>query len=120
MSFQGAYWAPAPDAPDWAGRAAQALNQDQGTRKTLQSLLNDTCPQFARGLLEAGKSELEKQGEPASATPAPHSSAPAGAGPDFTALGSCQGWKAQEGMGEAQGYLFIPQTLTEHPLVSVN
>ncbi|XP_034523238.1 antigen-presenting glycoprotein CD1d isoform X3 [Ailuropoda melanoleuca] len=64
MSFQGAYWAPAPDAPDWAGRAAQALNQDQGTRKTLQSLLNDTCPQFARGLLEAGKSELEKQVKP--------------------------------------------------------
>ncbi|XP_045640444.1 antigen-presenting glycoprotein CD1d [Ursus americanus] len=64
MSFQGAYWVPAPDAPDWAGRATQALNQDQGTRKTLQSLLNDTCPQFARDLLEAGKSELEKQVKP--------------------------------------------------------
>lgn len=112
MSFQGAYWVPAPDAPDWAGRATQALNQDQGTRKTLQSLLNDTCPQFARDLLEAGKSELEKQGEPAGATPAP-----AGAGPDFTALGSCQGGKAQEGVGEARGYLFIPQTLTERPWV---
>ncbi|XP_032173006.1 antigen-presenting glycoprotein CD1d-like isoform X2 [Mustela erminea] len=61
MSFQGTHWVPARDAPSWAGRATKELNQDQGTRKTLQWLLNDTCPQFLRGLLEAGKSELEKQ-----------------------------------------------------------
>ncbi|XP_073744341.1 antigen-presenting glycoprotein CD1d [Callorhinus ursinus] len=61
MSFQGTVWMPAPDAPYWVGRATKELNQDQGTRKTLQWLLNDTCPQFVRGLLEAGKSELEKQ-----------------------------------------------------------
>ncbi|XP_032701580.1 antigen-presenting glycoprotein CD1d [Lontra canadensis] len=64
MSFQGTHWVPAPDAPSWAGRATKELNQDQGTRKTLQWFLNDTCPQFVRGLLEAGKSELEKQVKP--------------------------------------------------------
>ncbi|XP_059001432.1 antigen-presenting glycoprotein CD1d-like isoform X2 [Mustela lutreola] len=64
MSFQGTHWVPAPDAPSWAGRATKELNQDQGTRQTLQWLLNDTCPQFLRGLLEAGKSELEKQVKP--------------------------------------------------------
>ncbi|XP_027467761.2 antigen-presenting glycoprotein CD1d [Zalophus californianus] len=64
MSFQGTVWMPAPDAPYWVGRATKELNQDQGTRKTLQWLLNDTCPQFVRGLLEAGKSELEKQVRP--------------------------------------------------------
>jgi hypothetical protein len=41
------------------------LNGDQGTREMVQWLLNDTCPQVVSGLLEAGKSELEKQGQPA-------------------------------------------------------
>ncbi|XP_029791725.1 antigen-presenting glycoprotein CD1d-like isoform X1 [Suricata suricatta] len=64
LSFQGSAWVPAPDAPVWASRASRKLNEDQGTRKTLQSLLNDTCPQFVRDVLEAGKSDLEKQVRP--------------------------------------------------------
>ncbi|GAB5583819.1 antigen-presenting glycoprotein CD1d [Prionailurus iriomotensis] len=61
LRFQGTSWVPAPSAPVWADRASRKLNEDQGTRKTLQLLLNDTCPLFVRDILEAGKSELEKQ-----------------------------------------------------------
>ncbi|XP_077607864.1 antigen-presenting glycoprotein CD1d [Crocuta crocuta] len=64
ISFQGTAWVPAPDAPAWARRASGKLNEDQGTRETVQSLLNDTCPQLARDLLEGGKSDLEKQVKP--------------------------------------------------------
>lgn len=55
---------PAPDAPHWVEKASKVLNQDQGTRETIQWLLNDTCPQFVSGLLEAGQPELEKQVKP--------------------------------------------------------
>ncbi|XP_008050628.1 antigen-presenting glycoprotein CD1d-like, partial [Carlito syrichta] len=61
VSFQETSWKAAPEAPDWINVAITVLNQDQETRETVQWLLNDTCPQFASGLLEAGKSELEKQ-----------------------------------------------------------
>uniref|UniRef100_A0A671G7P0 CD1d molecule n=1 Tax=Rhinolophus ferrumequinum TaxID=59479 RepID=A0A671G7P0_RHIFE len=64
LSFQGNSWVPAPDAPHWVKKASKVLNQDQGTRETMQWLLNDICPQFVRGLLEAGQPELEKQVKP--------------------------------------------------------
>uniref|UniRef100_A0A8C8XUS0 Ig-like domain-containing protein n=1 Tax=Panthera leo TaxID=9689 RepID=A0A8C8XUS0_PANLE len=64
LRFQGTSWVPTPSAPVWADRVSRKLNEDQGTRKTIQLLLNDTCPLFVRDILEAGKSELEKQGEP--------------------------------------------------------
>ncbi|XP_008056818.2 antigen-presenting glycoprotein CD1d-like, partial [Carlito syrichta] len=64
VSFQETSWKAAPEAPDWINVAITVLNQDQETRETVQWLLNDTCPQFASGLLEAGKSELEKQVKP--------------------------------------------------------
>lgn len=54
---------PAPDTPQWVNKVIEVLNQDQGTRETVQWLLNDTCPDFVRGELETGKSELEKQGQ---------------------------------------------------------
>lgn len=78
LSFQGNSWVPAPDAPHWVKKASKVLNQDQGTRETMQWLLNDICPQFVRGILEAGQPELEKQGQPACLTPALHSGAPSG------------------------------------------
>uniref|UniRef100_A0A5F5PW25 CD1d molecule n=1 Tax=Equus caballus TaxID=9796 RepID=A0A5F5PW25_HORSE len=61
LSFQGTSWVPAPDTPQWVARVIEVLNDDQGTREMVQSLLNDTCPQFVRGLLETGKSELDRQ-----------------------------------------------------------
>ncbi|KAM9685534.1 antigen-presenting glycoprotein CD1d-like [Trichechus inunguis] len=65
LSFQGTSWEPAPEAPSWVHTVTRVLNLDQGTRETVGSLLNDTCPQFVHGLVEAGKSDLEKQGQPA-------------------------------------------------------
>uniref|UniRef100_A0A7N9D8Z5 CD1d molecule n=1 Tax=Macaca fascicularis TaxID=9541 RepID=A0A7N9D8Z5_MACFA len=62
LSFQGTSWEPAQEAPLWVNLAIQVLNQDKWTKETVQWLLNDTCPQFVSGLLESGKSELEKQG----------------------------------------------------------
>lgn len=64
LSFQGTSWVPAPDTPQWVARVIEVLNDDQGTREMVQSLLNDTCPQFVRGLLETGKSELDRQVKP--------------------------------------------------------
>lgn len=64
VSFQGTHWVPAPDTPQWVNKVIEVLNQDQGTRETIQWLLNDTCPDFVRGELEKGKSELEKQVKP--------------------------------------------------------
>ncbi|XP_051012876.1 antigen-presenting glycoprotein CD1d [Acomys russatus] len=64
LSFQGTSWQKAPEAPAWLELPIRVINSDLGTRETVQLLLNDTCPQFARGLLEAGKSELEKQEKP--------------------------------------------------------
>ncbi|XP_057350909.1 uncharacterized protein LOC118930748 isoform X1 [Manis pentadactyla] len=60
LSFQG-MWVPVPDAPKWVGAASKVLNQDRGTSATIQWLLNDTCPRFVRGLLAAGKADLETQ-----------------------------------------------------------
>ncbi|XP_070353735.1 antigen-presenting glycoprotein CD1d isoform X1 [Equus asinus] len=64
LSFQGTSWVPAPDTPQWVARVIEVLNDDQGTSEMVQSLLNDTCPQFVRGLLETGKSELDRQVKP--------------------------------------------------------
>ncbi|XP_036692313.1 antigen-presenting glycoprotein CD1d [Balaenoptera musculus] len=64
LSFQGTSWVSAPDAPPWGQMACTVLNQDQGTRETAQWLLHDICPRFLRGILETGKSELEKQVKP--------------------------------------------------------
>ncbi|KAM5237542.1 antigen-presenting glycoprotein CD1d-like [Ctenodactylus gundi] len=64
LSFRGTSFEPAPDAPVWVHLVTAGLNKDQGTRETVQLLLSDTCPQLVVGLLEAGKSELEKQVKP--------------------------------------------------------
>ncbi|XP_005080332.1 antigen-presenting glycoprotein CD1d isoform X2 [Mesocricetus auratus] len=64
MSFQGTSFQKAPDAPPGTELAIKVLNSDQGTMETIQQLLNYTCPQGVRGLIEAGKAELEKQEKP--------------------------------------------------------
>ncbi|XP_034356682.2 antigen-presenting glycoprotein CD1d-like [Arvicanthis niloticus] len=64
VRFQGTSWQTVPGAPSWLDLPIKVINGDRGTSETVQTLLNDTCPQFARGLLEAGKSDLEKQEKP--------------------------------------------------------
>ena len=79
----------APDAPPLIEEVIKVLNQDQGTKETVHWLLHDICPELARGLLQTGKSELEKQGQPAFVTSCPplHSGALSGVFiPEFTSL----------------------------------
>ncbi|KAL1778176.1 antigen-presenting glycoprotein CD1d isoform X1 [Sigmodon hispidus] len=64
LSFQGTSFQKTPGAPPWMEEVIKVLNGDQGTREMIQQLLDDSCPQFVRGLLEAGKPELEKQEKP--------------------------------------------------------
>ncbi|KAM4860320.1 antigen-presenting glycoprotein CD1d-like isoform 2-T2 [Thomomys bottae] len=64
LYFQGSAWEAAPKAPAWVKKVISVLNEDQGTKDTVQELLKDFCPQYVRGLLETGKSELEKQVKP--------------------------------------------------------
>nr|XP_034356394.1 antigen-presenting glycoprotein CD1d-like isoform X2 [Arvicanthis niloticus] len=64
VRFQGTSWQTVPGAPSWLDLPIKVLNDDQGTSEKVQTLLNDTYPHFARGLLEAGKSDLEKQEKP--------------------------------------------------------
>ncbi|KAL6080821.1 hypothetical protein STEG23_023830 [Scotinomys teguina] len=64
LSFRGTSFQKAPEAPPWIEMVIKVFNSDQGTRETIQHLLNDTCPQFVRGLLETGKPDLEKQEKP--------------------------------------------------------
>ncbi|XP_010953893.1 LOW QUALITY PROTEIN: antigen-presenting glycoprotein CD1d [Camelus ferus] len=64
VSFQGTFWVPDPDSPPWVQKACKVANQDRGTRETVQWLLDSICPGLVRGLLETGKSELEKPVQP--------------------------------------------------------
>ena len=80
LSFQEMSWVPAPDAPPWIEELCKVINGDQGTKETVHWLLHDICPELVRGLLQTGKSELEKQGQPAFVTSCPplHFGAPSG------------------------------------------
>ncbi|XP_043308399.1 antigen-presenting glycoprotein CD1d-like [Cervus canadensis] len=64
LSFQGMSWVPAPDAPPWLQEFCKVLNRDQGTKETAHWLLHDVWPELVRGLLQTGKSELERQVKP--------------------------------------------------------
>uniref|UniRef100_A0A8C6E7P2 MHC class I-like antigen recognition-like domain-containing protein n=1 Tax=Moschus moschiferus TaxID=68415 RepID=A0A8C6E7P2_MOSMO len=64
LSFQGMSWVSAPDAPPWSQVVCNVLNGDQGTKETVHWLLHVICPELVRGLLQTGKSELEKQVKP--------------------------------------------------------
>ena len=89
LSFQGMSWVSAPDAPPWVQEVCKVINLDQGTKETVHWLLHDICPELVRGLLQTGKSELEKQGQPAFVTSCPplHSGALSGVFiPEFTSL----------------------------------
>lgn len=64
LSFQGNYWKPSPGTGSQAQNVCKVLNHYRVIKEIVQHLLSDTCPRFLAGLLEAGKSELERQGEP--------------------------------------------------------
>ncbi|KAM4815314.1 T-cell surface glycoprotein CD1e, membrane-associated-like [Thomomys bottae] len=64
LSFQGSSWEPAPGAGKRAQNVCGVLNQYLIVKQIVQTLLSDFCPPFLASLLEAGKSELERQVKP--------------------------------------------------------
>uniref|UniRef100_A0A8D2AQ58 CD1e molecule n=1 Tax=Sciurus vulgaris TaxID=55149 RepID=A0A8D2AQ58_SCIVU len=64
LSFQGSSWEPSPGAGSRAQKVCRVLNLYEDIKEIVQSLLDDICPQYLGGLLEAGKSDLERQVKP--------------------------------------------------------
>ncbi|KAM5294492.1 T-cell surface glycoprotein CD1e, membrane-associated-like isoform 1-T1 [Glossophaga mutica] len=64
LSFQGNFWKPSPGAGSQAQKVCKVLNHYRVIKEIVQSLLMDTCPRYLAGVLEAGKSELERQVKP--------------------------------------------------------
>ncbi|XP_008069821.1 T-cell surface glycoprotein CD1e, membrane-associated-like [Carlito syrichta] len=64
LSFQGSSWEPAPGAGSRAQNVCKVLNQYRDVKEIVWVLLGHTCPRFLAGLLEAGKSDLERQVKP--------------------------------------------------------
>lgn len=63
LSFQGNSWQPSPGAGSRAQKVCAVLNRYRDIKEIVLSLLSHTCPRFLAGILEAGKSELGRQGE---------------------------------------------------------
>jgi CD1 antigen len=63
MSFQNTSWVPSPEAGSRAQKVCDLLNQYEGIKETVQSLVRKTCPQFLLGLLDAGKMYLQRKGQ---------------------------------------------------------
>ncbi|XP_055990914.1 T-cell surface glycoprotein CD1e, membrane-associated-like [Sorex fumeus] len=63
LSFQGDSWRPTPEAGTRAQKVCGVLNRYRDIKEILLYIVK-TCPQFLAGLLEAGKSELERRVKP--------------------------------------------------------
>nr|XP_044994533.1 T-cell surface glycoprotein CD1e, membrane-associated [Jaculus jaculus] len=64
LSFQGNSWEPSPGAGIPAQNVCRMLNGYRDLKELLQHLLEQTCPCYLAGLLEAGRAELERQVKP--------------------------------------------------------
>uniref|UniRef100_A0A8D0YZJ6 Ig-like domain-containing protein n=1 Tax=Sus scrofa TaxID=9823 RepID=A0A8D0YZJ6_PIG len=64
LSFQGNSWTPSLGAGSQAQNACTVLNHYRVIKEIVEVALYDICPRFLAGLLQAGKSELERQVKP--------------------------------------------------------
>lgn len=64
LSFQGYSWKPSPGAGSRAQNVCKLLNRYRVIKEIVKNLLGNTCPRFLAGIAAAGKSELERQGQP--------------------------------------------------------
>ncbi|XP_039074420.1 T-cell surface glycoprotein CD1c-like isoform X1 [Hyaena hyaena] len=64
LSFQNLSWVPSPGSDSKAQSVCDLLNQYEAIKETVQRLITNTCPQFALGLFDAGKVDLQKQVRP--------------------------------------------------------
>ncbi|ELW47816.1 T-cell surface glycoprotein CD1c [Tupaia chinensis] len=76
LSFQNTSWVPSPEGGSRAQKACDLLNPYDGIKETVQRLGSSTCPRFFLGLLDAGKTYLQRQVRPEawlSSSPSPSS-----------------------------------------------
>ncbi|KAM4860768.1 T-cell surface glycoprotein CD1c-like [Thomomys bottae] len=64
LNFQNTTWVPCPEGGTQAQKVCVLLNQYEGIKETVESLLNKACPRFVLGLLDAGKMYLQRQVRP--------------------------------------------------------
>nr|XP_054103351.1 T-cell surface glycoprotein CD1c [Callithrix jacchus] len=65
LNFQNTTtWVPSPDSGSLAQSVCDLLNQYEGIKETVYTLLRSTCPRFLLGLLDSGKMYLHRQVRP--------------------------------------------------------
>ena len=63
VSFQNTSWWPSPKGGRRAQQVSKLFNQYHVVNLRIQASINDACPRFLLGLLEAGKEDLQRQGQ---------------------------------------------------------
>ncbi|KAF3823000.1 hypothetical protein GH733_010436 [Mirounga leonina] len=69
MIFQNKSWWPSPKGGRRAQQVCRLFNQYHVINVRLQAHISDTCPHFLLGLLDAGKTHLQQQGQSCSLPP---------------------------------------------------
>uniref|UniRef100_A0A8D2ATS1 Ig-like domain-containing protein n=1 Tax=Sciurus vulgaris TaxID=55149 RepID=A0A8D2ATS1_SCIVU len=64
LSLQNETWLPSPKGGKKAQHFCRLLNLNQAFTHVVQRLLSDTCPRFTLGVLDAGKTHLQRQVKP--------------------------------------------------------
>uniref|UniRef100_A0A8C7BY98 Ig-like domain-containing protein n=1 Tax=Neovison vison TaxID=452646 RepID=A0A8C7BY98_NEOVI len=64
LSFQNTSWWPSPKGGRRAQQICRLFNQNHVSNEITQKLLSDTCPRLLLGLLDAGKTHLQRQVKP--------------------------------------------------------
>uniref|UniRef100_A0A667I9R4 Ig-like domain-containing protein n=1 Tax=Lynx canadensis TaxID=61383 RepID=A0A667I9R4_LYNCA len=64
VSFQNTSWWPSPKGGRRAQQVSKLFNQYHVFNLRIQANINDICPRFLLGLLEAGKADLQRQVRP--------------------------------------------------------
>ncbi|XP_045310742.1 T-cell surface glycoprotein CD1a-like isoform X7 [Leopardus geoffroyi] len=64
VSFQNTSWWPSPKGGRRAQQVSKLFNQYHVVNLRIQANINDMCPHFLLGLLEAGKADLQRQVRP--------------------------------------------------------
>ncbi|KAG8509821.1 T-cell surface glycoprotein CD1b, partial [Galemys pyrenaicus] len=64
LSLQNMSWVPAPEGGRKAQRICDLIKRYDGIKETVGKLINNICPRFLWGLLDAGKLYLQRQVKP--------------------------------------------------------
>uniref|UniRef100_A0A8C0S3Q3 MHC class I-like antigen recognition-like domain-containing protein n=1 Tax=Canis lupus familiaris TaxID=9615 RepID=A0A8C0S3Q3_CANLF len=69
LSFQNTSWRPSPEGGSRAQKVCSLFNQDHVSHEIVRKLLNEICPWILLSLLDAGKADLQRQGQSCSLPP---------------------------------------------------